>query len=103
MRLSSGRRAPRLMSLLPARGGRASSGLFGVTALPQQRSISARPDEHQPAAAFWRDAPSEAIPPSSQMNSNLVETRARHSHLQGITTLALPSADMPASETTCGG
>ena len=33
-------------------------------------------------------APREAIPPSSQMNSNLVETRTKHSHLQSITTLA---------------
>src|SRR6266566_8614640 len=39
-------------------------------------------------AAFQRDAPNEAISPSSRMNSNLVETRNKQPHLQSITTLA---------------
>src|SRR5438270_6884940 len=42
MRLSSGRRAPRLLFLLHARGGRASSDFFDVTARLQLRSTSAR-------------------------------------------------------------
>jgi hypothetical protein len=44
MRLSSGRRAPRLMSLLPARGGRASSDFFGMAARLWLGSISAPAD-----------------------------------------------------------
>jgi hypothetical protein len=45
MRLFGGRRVPRPMSLLPARGGRAPSAFFlGVAACPQPRSISARAD-----------------------------------------------------------
>jgi hypothetical protein len=87
MRLSSGRRAPRLMSLLPARGGRASSGFFGIAARLRLGSISAPADLHIGRLHF---SATRRVKQSrlARMNSNLVETSTGHTHLQSITTLA---------------
>jgi hypothetical protein len=74
MRLSRGRRAPRLVSLLPARSRRASFDFFRTTA-----SLQAPID-------LCASSPANRHP--AFVNSNLLESRTKHPHLLSIVTLA---------------
>jgi hypothetical protein len=88
MRLSSGRRAPRLMSLLPAEAGVRRPIFFGNNGAPTAAiDLCANKSAYRPGRiSARRDEGSNPVSP--RMNSNLVETRNWHPHLQSITTLA---------------
>jgi hypothetical protein len=72
----------------PCRGGRASSDFFGNNGAPTAEiNLCANRSAYRPGRiSARRDEGSNPVSP--RMNSNLVETRNWHPHLQSITTLA---------------
>src|SRR5437868_654188 len=96
-RLSGGRRAPRLLFSLPARGGRASSDYL-TARVPQQRLISARPGLQISWPGFVRR--NSAL---GGMNPNLVEIGPDIPILSLSRPWRCLPANVPASEKNCGG
>jgi len=87
MRLSSGRRAPTPYVPPPCTRRACVVLFFGIAARLRLGSISAPADLHIGRLHF---SATRRVKQSrlARMNSNLVETSTRHTHLQSITTLA---------------